>query len=99
MLFTGPTAGQQLRQNMKRGFRADDGDTSFYSLRVSGKLLALGAFNKLDENHAEVKSVHTVEAARGHGSLAGTGRATASAVLQQRPNHDTPAAAFSCRRS
>ena len=34
--------------------------------------------------------MHTVEAARGHGSLAGTGRATASGVLQQRPSTTPP---------
>ncbi len=42
-----------------------DPSVVFCSLRVDGDLLAVGALKKLDEDHAEVKSMHTVEAARG----------------------------------
>ena len=40
---------------------------SFYSYRRDGELLAIGALRRLDDDHAEVKSMHTVEAARGRG--------------------------------
>ena len=40
---------------------------SFFSCRVDGELLAIGALKRLDDGHAEVKSMHTAEAARGHG--------------------------------
>ena len=36
-------------------------------LRADGELLAIGALRHLDDEHAEVKSMHTVEAARGRG--------------------------------
>jgi putative acetyltransferase len=42
-----------------------DPSVAFFSLRVDGDLLAVGALKKLDEDHAEVKSMHTAEAARG----------------------------------
>lgn len=44
-----------------------DPSVAFFSLRVDGELLAVGALKKLDEDHAEVKSMHTAEAARGRG--------------------------------
>ena len=39
----------------------------FFSYRAGGELLAIGALRHLDDEHAEVKSMHTVEAARGRG--------------------------------
>jgi putative acetyltransferase len=40
---------------------------TFFSYRRNGELLAVGALKTLDPDHAEVKSMHTVEAARGQG--------------------------------
>jgi putative acetyltransferase len=40
---------------------------AFYSSRVDGQLLAVGALKRLDHDHAELKSMHTAEAARGRG--------------------------------
>jgi len=40
---------------------------SFYSLRDGGELLAVGALRVLDGEHAEIKSMHTAQAARGRG--------------------------------
>jgi putative acetyltransferase len=55
---------------------------SFFSIRVNGELLAVGALKQLDRVHAELKSMHTAEAARGRGvgrtmldHLVGTARA------------------------
>jgi putative acetyltransferase len=50
-------------------------DISFYSCRLAregaqgedGELLGIGALRMLDPGHAELKSMHTVEAARGQG--------------------------------
>ncbi len=42
-------------------------NVSFFSIREDGELLGVGALKQLDELHAEVKSMHTVEAARGRG--------------------------------
>ena len=57
-------------------------NVSFYSIRVNGALLAIGALKQLDEVHAELKSMHTAGAARGRGvgramleHLIGTARA------------------------
>ena len=44
-----------------------DADVEFYALRVDGQLLAVGALKRLDDGHAEVKSMHTAEAARRRG--------------------------------
>ncbi len=41
-----------------------DPDVEFYALRVDGELLAVGAIKRLDGRHAELKSMHTVQAAR-----------------------------------
>ena len=38
-----------------------------FSCRAGGELLAVGALKRLDRYHAELKSMHTAEAARGHG--------------------------------
>ena len=42
-------------------------DILFFSYRVHGELLAIGALKTLDAHHAELKSMHTTEAARGRG--------------------------------
>jgi putative acetyltransferase len=42
-------------------------DITFLSFRVDGELLAVGALKQLDARHAELKSMHTVSAARGRG--------------------------------
>ncbi|MGH2881454.1 MAG: GNAT family N-acetyltransferase [Solirubrobacteraceae bacterium] len=44
-----------------------DASVTFFSLRRDGALLAVGALKRLDSDHAEVKSMHTVAAARGQG--------------------------------
>ena len=49
---------------------ADDGldpTITFFSLRVDGELLGIGALKQLDSDHAELKSMHTAIAARGRG--------------------------------
>ena len=40
---------------------------TFFSGRRDGVLLGVGALKRLDETHAELKSMHTSEAARGQG--------------------------------
>ena len=40
---------------------------TFFSARRDGALLGVGALKRLDEAHAELKSMHTSEAARGQG--------------------------------
>ena len=40
---------------------------SFYSLRVDGQVLAVGAIKELDPHHAELKSMHTASIARRRG--------------------------------
>jgi putative acetyltransferase len=42
-------------------------EITFLSFRVDGELLAVGALKQMDEHHAELKSMHTVSAARGRG--------------------------------
>lgn len=44
-----------------------DPAVTFFSLRRDGELLAVGALKRLDAEHAEVKSMHTAQAARGRG--------------------------------
>ncbi|HEU5155729.1 MAG TPA: GNAT family N-acetyltransferase [Streptosporangiaceae bacterium] len=44
-----------------------DPAVTFYSFRGDGELLGVGALKHLDERHAEVKSMHTAQAARGRG--------------------------------
>jgi putative acetyltransferase len=44
-----------------------DPSVTFFSFRVDGELLAIGALQHLDDQHAEIKSMHTAEAARGQG--------------------------------
>jgi putative acetyltransferase len=45
-------------------------DVSFFTLRRDGALLAVGALRRLDESHAEIKSMHTAAAHRGQGLAA-----------------------------
>jgi putative acetyltransferase len=40
---------------------------AFFSLRIDGELLGVGAIKRLDERHGEIKSMHTAVAARGRG--------------------------------
>jgi putative acetyltransferase len=47
------------------GLRSDD--VSFYTARAHGRLLGVGALRQIDSTHAEIKSMHTAEAARGRG--------------------------------
>ena len=43
-------------------------DVAFYSYRDNdGAVLGVGALKRLDDGHAEIKSMHTAEAARGRG--------------------------------
>ena len=44
-----------------------DPSVTFFSFRLEGKLLGVGALKRLDGEHAEIKSMHTAEAARGQG--------------------------------
>jgi putative acetyltransferase len=44
-----------------------DPSVTFFSFRVDGELLGVGALQRLDDAHAEIKSMHTAEAARGRG--------------------------------
>lgn len=47
--------------------RLRDPAVTFYSYRESGRLLAVGALRRIDDGHAEVKSMHTASEARGRG--------------------------------
>jgi putative acetyltransferase len=47
--------------------RLADPAVSFFSYRGEGALLAVAALKHLDDGHAEIKSMHTAEAARGRG--------------------------------
>lgn len=44
-----------------------DPAVTFFSYREGGELLGVGALKRLDDGHAEIKSMHTAEAARGRG--------------------------------
>lgn len=44
-----------------------EASVTFFSVRQDGALLAVGALKRLDAEHAEVKSMHTVQAARRRG--------------------------------
>ncbi len=44
-----------------------DPAVTFFSFRLHGQLLGVGALKQLDADHAELKSMHTAEAARGSG--------------------------------
>jgi putative acetyltransferase len=44
-----------------------DPSVTFFGYRSAGRLLAVGAIKRHDDGHAELKSMHTSEAARGLG--------------------------------
>ena len=44
-----------------------DPSVTFFSARLDGKVVAVGALKALDLGHAEIKSMHTVAEARGRG--------------------------------
>jgi putative acetyltransferase len=44
-----------------------DPSVTFFSYRGGGELLGVAALRELDGRHAEIKSMHTAEAARGRG--------------------------------
>jgi putative acetyltransferase len=44
-----------------------DPAVTLFSFRLNGELLAVGALKQLDRQHAELKSMHTAQAARGRG--------------------------------
>ena len=44
-----------------------DPAVTFFSFRADGELLGVGALKRLDDEHAEIKSMHTADAARGRG--------------------------------
>ncbi len=44
-----------------------DPAVSLFSYRARGELLGVGALKRLDDEHAEIKSMHPAEAARGRG--------------------------------
>jgi putative acetyltransferase len=44
-----------------------DPAVTFFSYRVDGELLGVAALKRLDDAHAEIKSMHTAAAARGRG--------------------------------
>jgi putative acetyltransferase len=55
-----------------------DPAVTFFSFRLDGALLGVAALKRLDEHHAEVKSMHTASAARGRG----IGRALVEHVIK-----------------
>jgi putative acetyltransferase len=44
-----------------------DPSVTFFSFRAGGELLGVAALKQLSDDHAELKSMHTAEAARGQG--------------------------------
>jgi putative acetyltransferase len=44
-----------------------DAAITFYSVRRVGRVLGIGAIKQLDPTHAELKSMHTIDEARGQG--------------------------------
>jgi putative acetyltransferase len=55
-----------------------DSAITFFSFRLCGSLLAIGAIKRLGPDHAEIKSMHTADAARGRG----IGRAMLTHLLE-----------------
>lgn len=43
-------------------------DVWFYGLYVEDQIVAVGAFQRIGPNHAEIKSMHTLEMVRGRGA-------------------------------
>jgi putative acetyltransferase len=63
-------AHSQLPPQDRHALDADalaDPNVEFYVLRIDGELLSVGALKRLDDDHAEVKSMHTAQAARRQG--------------------------------
>jgi putative acetyltransferase len=56
---------------------------TFCGYRASGELLGVGALKRLDAEHAEIKSMHTADAARGRG----VGRAMLNHLLGLARDH------------
>jgi putative acetyltransferase len=44
-----------------------DPNVTFFAARDEGRLMGVGALKRLDDDHAEIKSMHTAAAARGRG--------------------------------
>jgi putative acetyltransferase len=44
-----------------------DPAVTFFGLREDGELLGVAALKRIDDGHAEIKSMHTAQAARGRG--------------------------------
>jgi putative acetyltransferase len=44
-----------------------DPAVTFFSARIDGQVVGVGALKQLDDSHAELKSMHTVQAARRQG--------------------------------
>ncbi|HYZ52685.1 MAG TPA: GNAT family N-acetyltransferase [Streptosporangiaceae bacterium] len=57
--------------------RLSEPGVTFFSARAGGMLVGVGALKRLDDSHAELKSMHTSEAVRGRG----VGRAMAGHIL------------------
>ena len=75
-----------------------DPAVTFFSYRVDGELLVVGALKRLDEHHAEIKSMHTARAARGRG----LGRLMVEhliAVARERGYERSASRPARCRRS
>ena len=60
-----------------------DPSITFFSVRSDGELLGVGALKQLDPEHVELKSMHTVAAARRRG----VGRAMAEHLLEVASAH------------
>ena len=58
--------------------RLVDPSVTFFGARHDGVLVGVGALRRLDDSHAELKSMHTSEAARGQG----VGRAMVAHILE-----------------
>ena len=58
------------------GLKADD--LTFFTARSAGELVGVGALRRIDGSHAEIKSMHTAESARG----GGVGRAMIAHLLE-----------------
>jgi putative acetyltransferase len=61
-----------------------DSGVTFFSARRDGRLLGVGALKRIDDAHAEIKSMHTAEAARGQG----VGRAMVNHLLASAKERD-----------
>lgn len=64
--FTGAATPAEFAFVLDHNELVEPGVTLF-GLRMDGELLAIGALKHLDDTHAELKSMHTAEEARGRG--------------------------------